>query len=671
VNAALQHLLLRLRPFNRALLAALAHKTANLAASGEPRGPLELADELIGGAMRTVPSTSPTAEEIAEIQSLRAAHREPLPFEELVSTLDLSPFEQDAILLCCAPELDRAYEQVYAQLLDAPPARLATVGLISDLTSMNLEQRLARRPLLNPFGKLRRTGILEARGQAPTELRQELAIAPLAFAFLTGAAPRAIDAFRDPSQIALPKPILLPAAAPDAEPYARAIRDRTLRVLAVWGQANSGRDEFVYELARRLVRPLLALPWTNAEESRAVIVQAGATNALLWADLDAQPATNAPPAEIAVERFLHLPAPLLLTSARPVRPTPLLESGTYREVKLPPSTLADRKALWLQVAPKLNAGAAEDLASRFRLSGSEMRAAVAMWSEHESLDAACSTVARKRAAQFASFIEPKRGPGDLVLEPELHRQVLEIASFYRVSARVYETWGFHRVVSGGGIKALFAGDPGTGKTLAAEVIAGQLATPLLKVDLSRVVSKWVGETEKNLESVFAEAEESQAVLFFDEAESLYGKRGEVRHGSDRYSNLEVGYLLQRLESFSGLVILASNLRDQIDSAFLRRFNVVIHFPSPGPAQRASIWKLAFPEPKFLGDSIRLEDLSGLEMSGAAIVGAATTAALLAAEANCDTIELPHVMEAIERQYRRDSKILTPAQLRGLPLRGKR
>jgi hypothetical protein len=670
VNAALQHLLLRLRPFNRALLAALAHKAARLAPTEETRGPLDLADDLMGGAMLTAPAAVLTAEEMAEIQSLREAHREPFPLEELVATLGLSSFEQDAILLCCAPEIDRAYEQVFAQLLDAPAPRLPTVGLIGDLTSMNLEQRLARRPLLSRFGRLRRSGILEARGQASTELRQELGIAPLAFAFLTGAAPRAIDAFRDPWEVTIPKQILLPPAAPDHTPYVRAIREHTLRVLAVWGQTNSGRDEFVYELARTLERPLLVLPWTNAEESRAVIVQAGATNALLWADLDAPSATNAP-AEIAVEHYLHLPAPLILSGARPVRPTPLLESGTYREVKLPPSTLAGRKVLWLRAAPKLPPEAAEDLASRFRLSGAEMRAAVAMWSEHETLDAACSTVARKRAAQFASFIEPKRGKDDLVLEPDLHRQVLEIARFYRVSARVYETWGFHRVMSGGGIKALFAGDPGTGKTLAAEVIARELATPLLKVDLSRVVSKWVGETEKNLESVFAEAEESQAVLFFDEAESLYGKRGEVRHGSDRYSNLEVGYLLQRLESYSGLVILASNLRDQIDPAFLRRFNVVIHFPSPGPAQRIAIWRLAFPDPKLLGETVKLEDFSGLEMSGAAIVGAASTAALLAADANSETIELPHVMEAIERQYRRDSKILSPSQIRGLPFRGKR
>src|SRR5216683_2955483 len=145
------------------------------------------------------------------------------------------------------------------------------------------------------------------------------------------------------------------------------------------------------------------------------------------------------------------------------------------------------------------------------------------------------------------------------------------------------------------MKALFAGDPGTGKTLAAEVIAGLLGLALYKVDLARIVSKWVGETEKNLEAAFREAEESHVVLFFDEADALFGKRGEVQHGADRYANLEVSYLLQRLEDHYGLVILASDLKDQIDNAFIRRFQIVLNFPRPSEAERLKIWEIAFPK----------------------------------------------------------------------------
>src|SRR5205085_9572086 len=149
----------------------------------------------------------------------------------------------------------------------------------------------------------------------------------------------------------------------------------------------------------------------------------------------------------------------------------------------------------------------------------------------EQLEEACSAVMRKNSHHFATVIKPKRGPDDLILPRALHQQVLEVAQFFKAWPRVAEEWGFDRLITGaGGIKALFTGDSGTGKTLAAEVIANELQMTLLKIDLSRIVSKWVGETEKHLEQAFREGEDSHAILFFDEADALFGKRGEVRHG---------------------------------------------------------------------------------------------------------------------------------------------
>jgi SpoVK/Ycf46/Vps4 family AAA+-type ATPase len=223
-------------------------------------------------------------------------------------------------------------------------------------------------------------------------------------------------------------------------------------------------------------------------------------------------------------------------------------------------------------------------------------------------------------------------------------------------------WGFGHLANGSGMKVLFTGEPGTGKTLAAEVIGGLLGRVLYKVDLARIVSKWVGETEKNLECAFREAEGSHSVLFFDEAEALFGKRAEVQHGTDRYANLEVSYLLQRLESSRGLVILASNVKDQIDPAFTRRFQVAVHFPKPGMAERLRIWKLAFPDAAPLDPEIDFCALSQLDMTGAAIVGAARTAALLSAGSASPTITMQHVIRATARQYRREARVLTPADL---------
>jgi SpoVK/Ycf46/Vps4 family AAA+-type ATPase len=212
------------------------------------------------------------------------------------------------------------------------------------------------------------------------------------------------------------------------------------------------------------------------------------------------------------------------------------------------------------------------------------------------------------------------------------------------------------------VKALFTGEPGTGKTLSAEVLAGMLGLELLKVDLSQIVSKWVGETEKNLESAFRQAEESQAVLFFDEADSLFGKRGEVKHGTDRYANLEVGYLLQRLESSSALVILASNLRENIDAAFTRRFHFVVNFPRPGPAERSQLWRLAFPPESPLASDVDVDALSRLDMTGAGIASAARSAALIAADSAGAHISMRDVVAGIARQYQREARLLRAAEL---------
>jgi SpoVK/Ycf46/Vps4 family AAA+-type ATPase len=259
-------------------------------------------------------------------------------------------------------------------------------------------------------------------------------------------------------------------------------------------------------------------------------------------------------------------------------------------------------------------------------------------------------------------IDPRRGPQDLILPATLHRQVLEVAGFFRAWPKAAATWNLDPFGRGGGIKALFTGDSGTGKTLAAEVIASELGLSLLKVDLAQVVSKWVGETEKHLENAFREAEDSQAVLFFDEADALFGKRGEVQHGVDRYANLEVSYLLQRLEEYSGIVVLASNLKDNIDQAFTRRFHVVLHFPRPEVAERRRIWEIALPPDTPWEQDLDLDILAKFDLTGAGIVNAARTAALMAAASNSQIISKTGLVQAIARQYRREARVLGASEL---------
>jgi len=212
------------------------------------------------------------------------------------------------------------------------------------------------------------------------------------------------------------------------------------------------------------------------------------------------------------------------------------------------------------------------------------------------------------------------------------------------------------------VKALFTGEPGTGKTMSAEVVTGMLGLELLKVDLAQVVSKWVGETEKNMEEVFRQAEDSHAVLLFDEADALFGKRGEVKQGTDRYANLEVGYLLQRLEASDSLIILTSNLKENIDAAFTRRFHFVVHFPRPSLAERRRLWQLAFPPEAPLAPEVDLEALCRLGMTGAGITSAARTTALAAADAACESILMQHVVRGVSRQFQREARLFRPAEL---------
>ena len=210
-------------------------------------------------------------------------------------------------------------------------------------------------------------------------------------------------------------------------------------------------------------------------------------------------------------------------------------------------------------------------------------------SPDDPLVVASAALERQKVTPFTTLIVPKRGRNDLILPEPLKTHVLEIAAFHKVWPAVCGPWGFGRMMTGpGGIKALFTGDSGTGKTLAAEVIAKELGRPLLKLDLSRIVSKWVGETEKHLDAVFLEAEDRESVLCLDEADSLLGKRGEIRQGTDRYANLEVSYLLQRLEEHPGLVVMASNHKENIDPAFMRRFQTILHFPRPGLVKRPDL-----------------------------------------------------------------------------------
>ncbi|OUL98532.1 hypothetical protein A8M77_31145 [Variovorax sp. JS1663] len=245
---------------------------------------------------------------------------------------------------------------------------------------------------------------------------------------------------------------------------------------------------------------------------------------------------------------------------------------------------------------------------------------------------ACREKTRPMLARLAQRLDARASWDQLVLPAQETALLEQIAAQVHARSQVYDTWGFRaRMNRGLGVSALFAGDSGTGKTMAAEVLANALQLDLYRIDLSAVVDKYIGETEKNLRKVFDAAECGGAILFFDEADALFGKRSEVKDSHDRYANIEIDYLLQRMEAFSGLAILATNMKSALDTAFIRRLRFVVNFPYPGPAERRRMWERVFPADTPLAP-LDYERLGRLDLTGGNIQSIALTAAFMAARA---------------------------------------
>jgi len=269
----------------------------------------------------------------------------------------------------------------------------------------------------------------------------------------------------------------------------------------------------------------------------------------------------------------------------------------------------------------------------------------------ERLWDACLEVTGPQMDRLAQRLTPVATWDDIVLPPEEMNLLRQLASQVARRTTVYDRWGFRQRMNRGlGINALFAGESGTGKTMAAEVIANHLRLNLYRIDLSAVVSKYIGETEKNLRRVFDAAEGGGALLFFDEADALFGKRSEVRDSHDRYANIEINYLLQRMESYRGLAILATNMKSALDQAFMRRLRFVVNFPFPGKAQRRAIWERAWP-PETPQRGLDFDRLARFNLTGGSIANVALNSAFMAAERG-SPVTMPLVLEAVRSEFRK-------------------
>jgi ATPase family associated with various cellular activities (AAA) len=347
-------------------------------------------------------------------------------------------------------------------------------------------------------------------------------------------------------------------------------------------------------------------------------------------------------------------------------------SGPFLRFDVDKPRPVEQRRLWTRAlgdsAGELDA-VLDDLSEQFRLSAETIRSTGSLVrSRNGGVESAelwdlCRAVARPSLENLAQRLTPTARWDDLVL-PELQMQTLHhLAAQVRHRLRVYETWGFSAKTRRGlGVSALFTGESGTGKTLAAEVLANELALDLYRIDLSAVVSKYIGETEKNLKRVFDAAEQGGSILLFDEADALFGKRGEVKDSHDRYANIEVGYLLQRMEAYEGLAILTTNLKSALDPAFNRRLRFTVNFPFPDVAQRELIWARVFPR-KAPQRGVKVAQLAQLKMAGGNIQNIALNAAFLSAEAE-QPIAMEHLLLAARLEAEKLERPLSDAETRG-------
>ena len=356
----------------------------------------------------------------------------------------------------------------------------------------------------------------------------------------------------------------------------------------------------------------------------------------------------------ALDRFLARSVGIVFLDTREARPSPHRTAQIFDVAKPTPT---EQQTAWSEQLGAMSNGLAGKLAEQFDLNlGTIHRISHAAQLAPDAGDAArvwdaCLAHTRPRLNTLAQRLEPKATWNDLVLPESEVKLLRQITAQAGQRAKVYDQWGFRRRMSRGlGITALFAGPSGTGKTMAAEVLATGLRLNLYRIDLSAVVSKYIGETEKNLSRLFDAAEDGGAILFFDEADALFGKRSEVKDSHDRYANIEVNYLLQRMEAFRGLAILATNMKSALDQAFMRRLRFIVNFPFPGAVERKAIWEKVFPAETEI-DGLDFDRLAAFALTGGSIHSVALNAAFLAAQAR-QSITMGVVFEAVRSELRK-------------------
>jgi len=601
----------------------------------------------------------------------------PSALERLCSIFGLSPFEREVLLACAGVELDSTFASLCATVQRDPRRSYPTFSLALAVFSDAEWHALA------PTSPLRRWRLIEV-GTGDTLTMSPLRVDERVLHYLTGVS------YLDARLHGLVELQVLPTQVPPShQGLSQRIADYVSQsqqalpgpLINLCGHEPIGKRAIAAVACAALgiqLHVLRAADIPSAYTEREALArlwerEAALSTSALLVDVEESEPTH------AVLRFIqNMQGVLFVTSREPlqVQSKSGIQSRPSIRIDVAKPSATEQHSLWEEalgsLAPRLN-GKLDALVSQFNLGIQGIHAASEYVLEglaegqEETLGPmlweACRIQARSRLDDLAPRIEVAATWKDLVL-PEPQCQILrEIAIHLRQRFTVYEQWGFAGKSSRGlGISALFSGASGTGKTMAAEVLAHELRLDLYRIDLSQVVSKYIGETEKNLRRVFDAAEEGGAILLFDEADALFGKRSEVKDSHDRYANIEVSYLLQRMEAYRGLAILTTNMKNAIDTAFLRRIRFIVQFPFPDVPQRAEIWRRIFPSNTPTED-LDVNKLARLSLAGGNIRNIALTAAFLAADVG-EPVRMTHLLRAARSEYAKLEKPLAEAECRG-------
>ena len=598
-------------------------------------------------------------------------------FGRLRAAMDLDGDDADMVLLSIAPEISAGYGKIFAYLNDNLNQAYLTVDLATRVLRSGRTERLALQSRLMRNAPLIQNRLLLLNPEEGVETHTARRVHPSA---------RLLQWLLEGRE--LPESVGFKPIDTSGEVFTPAVTGERLQQVAeslnkpvtfvITGSTIGSREGVAIDIAKRAGRPLVRVDLDRCrqyiEQPYDLIRELRLSGALPFL-INVSDQQEDPQLRIQVQQLGAAVAKL---------PYPVLVGGTDRRsvggllggdrpsltVQVQRSTLDERIEAWTDAMKRRSWSAqnGQDVAERFYSVGGTTihqvleRASAECGGKEPTLDAmwaAARECSRPEFQGLAEHIVPRYTWDDLILSDKIKNQLQHLVNYLSEQETVFHRWGARSVRARGyGIKALLSGGPGTGKTMAAEVIAGTLGLDLFRVDLSSVISRWVGETEKNLKEVFDAAEGGTAVLLFDEADSLFGSRGEVKQAQDRFANQEVGFLLQRLEVFEGCAILTTNLQENIDDAFLRRFGAVIEFPMPSIEQRTQLWRRAIPKGAPLAEDMDLDAVAKqFVIAGGSIINAAINACILAST-DRESVGMKHVVTAVAHEYIKMGKQVT-------------